>query len=70
MNTSTPAATHTGRELLGEIRDRLQCAHFVARGVPLRNPDETPQPLADQLHAIRVLAEELDDVLAHEHVVE
>jgi hypothetical protein len=57
---------NTATQLLSEIRDRLQSAHFAARGLPLQSRAEAHDPVADQLHAIRVLAEELDGLLSHE----
>ena len=60
MNNTIEAPTMTSQRILGEIRDRLQTVHFAARGVRLSGRADALEPLADQLHAIRVLAEELD----------
>ena len=59
MNHAIPASPS---ELLQEIRIRLQQAHFATRGMPCAEAHE-PEPLVDQLHTIRVLAEELADSL-------
>jgi hypothetical protein len=53
------------RELLDELRRRLQELHFAARGFDWASGATPRQALADQLHGIRVLAEELDHSLDH-----
>jgi len=47
-------------DLLAEIRDRLQTVHFAARGLRLFGRPDAQEAVPDQLHAIRVLAEQLD----------
>lgn len=56
MTTTNPTSAVN---LLAEIRDRLQTVHFAARGLKFGRP-EAQEAVPDQLHAIRVLAEELD----------
>ena len=51
-------------ELLAEIRERLQSAHFAARDMRRFELVGAREPIADQLHAIRLLAEELEARLA------
>ena len=60
MDREVTLAARTSRELLADIRERLQSAHFTARGISLHGQPDAKQPVADQLHAIRLLAEELD----------
>jgi hypothetical protein len=60
MSTTLHAPSISTQQLLGEIRDRLQTVHFAVRGVQLSGGPDALEPLADQLHAIRVLAEALD----------
>ena len=57
MSTSSPTSAVS---LLAEIRDRLQTVHFAARGLRLFDRPDAQEAVPDQLHAIRVLAEELD----------
>jgi hypothetical protein len=61
MESVLTPSTRTSLELLSDIRERLQAAHFAARGFPLRRRDE---PVAEQLHRIRLLATELDAMLS------
>lgn len=49
---------------MNEIRERLQSAHFAARDMRRFELKEIREPIADQLHAIRLLAEELEARLA------
>ena len=49
------------RELLAQIRERLQELHFAARGVELRGWPAR-QAMADRVHSIRLLVEELQRV--------
>lgn len=49
-------------DILIEIRERLQAAHFAARGI--RFPGTGSAGLADELHTIRLLTEELAARLA------
>jgi hypothetical protein len=53
------AGSETSAHLVEEIRRRLQIVHFTVRGLPCECPGVC-EPVADQLHAIRVLAEELN----------
>jgi hypothetical protein len=57
MNASTGCKA-TSAQLIDEIRRRLQAVHFAVRGLPCQCPC-VDEPLADQVHAIRMLAEEL-----------
>jgi hypothetical protein len=50
-------------DLLDEIRQRLQTAHFNARGLNGPFNDEPREPVADQLHGIRLLADGLAQAL-------
>jgi hypothetical protein len=59
-----PNQVSTRRELLEQIRTRLQEAHFAARDMSWLEHSAEREPIADQLHMIRLLAEELDARLA------
>ena len=57
MSTASVGST---AHLLSEIRDRLQTAHFAARGVELLDRSDGRERIADQLHVIRLLTVELE----------
>lgn len=62
MTTASVAST---TELMSEIRDRLQTAHFAARGTELLDRQDGRESIADQLHVIRLLTVELESRLGH-----
>lgn len=57
MTTASVAST---AELMSEIRDRLQTAHFAARVAELLDRPDGGERIADQLHVIRLLTVELE----------
>jgi len=60
MMTNGDSTSLSGsRELLAEIREQLQRAHFAARGFAWPDGRKARLSVPDQLHAIRVLAERL-----------
>ena len=64
MSTTPLTASRRSLALLSEIRERLQSAHFAARDMSIFEHASAREPVADQLHAIRLLAEELEARLA------
>ena len=66
MMTETTTSS-TSLELLDEIRHRPQSAHFAARDLSGLERSRHREPVADQLHEIRMLAEQLDGLLGAAH---
>jgi hypothetical protein len=66
MSHASHADTERGiivLDLLDEIRQRLQSAHFSARGLEGALGGDALEPVADQLHRIRLLADGLAQAL-------
>jgi len=61
--TLIPEREIAATDLLDEIRRRLQSAHFAARGFEGELGGEALEPVADQLHRIRLLADGLAQAL-------
>jgi len=63
--STTPAREREANatDLLDEIRWRLQSVHFAARGLEGELGGEALEPVADQLHRIRLLADGLAQAL-------
>ena len=60
MTTRENVMLPSSRQLLAEIREQLQRVHFAARGIVWPDDRDVPLSVTDQLHAIRLLAEQLD----------